>query len=240
MVSWLFAPFWFNPMAFDGGKTRQDMRNWLLWMRRKDSSPLLSWEAWYAEEHEYLQTGSWMKRLHVLSPGFRYALTFVGLVASLSEKQLHEGLIEELTRYALIVGSVLGLLLLLLCCRYALRTSYLTMRIASTFLTVAVVLAVPVVLSAFSLYKILLLCAAFGYFVAAATRVFMMFGKPRAVLLPMQVYDYLCGGCLIGLCLLLSVPQFCRALQTKSLLSAVFERRIAHNEIMRLLATGTE
>jgi hypothetical protein len=33
----------------------------------------------------------------------------------------------------------------------------------------------------------------------------------------------------------LSVPPICRTLQTKSLLSAVFERRVAHNEIMQLL-----
>ena len=83
----------------------------------------------------------------------------------------------------------------------------------------------------------LLLCAATGYFLAAATRVPMMFGKPRACLLAMQAYDYLTGGLLLGLCYTLSVPQFCRQLQTKSLLSAVFERRIAHNEIMRLIGS---
>ena len=43
---------------------------------------------------------------------------------------------------------------------------------------------------------------------------------------------------LLGLCCLLSIPSCCRALQTKSLLSAVFERRVAHTEIMRMLAAG--
>ena len=44
MVSWLFAPFWFNPMAFDPTKAKADVRSWLLWMRRKDASINTSWE----------------------------------------------------------------------------------------------------------------------------------------------------------------------------------------------------
>ena len=87
----------------------------------------------------------------------------------------------------------------------------------------------------------LLLFAACGYLGGFITRVFMTFGKSRNPLcrIPMHAYDYLCGGLLLGLCWALSVPQFCRKLQTKSLLSAVFERRIAHNEVMKLLDSSS-
>jgi len=211
-----------------------------MWMRRKDASLETSWEAWYEDEHTYLNTGSWMKRLHVLSPGLRYGLTFVGLLASLSEKSVHEGVLLELQFLGTIVGAVLGLLLLLLLLRYLFRHSFLALRIGSTFLTIGGVFAVPIVLSQVSLYRILMLFAACGYFLGLTTRVFMACSRARnpLCLLPMQAYDYLCGGLLLGLCCLLSVPQFCRQLQTKSLLSAVFERRIAHNEVMKLLDSG--
>ena len=96
MIAWLFAPFWFNPLAFDQGKLRQDVQAWLMWMRRKDGNPLTSWEAWYEEEHSYTTTGSWMKRLHIVSPGIRYGLTFIGLLAALSEQKLHDGVLLEL------------------------------------------------------------------------------------------------------------------------------------------------
>jgi len=240
MVSWLFAPFWFNPMAFDTNKTNQDLKGWLLWMRRKDASQTTSWEAWYEEEHTYLQTGSWLKRLHVLSPGVRYALTFVGLLAALSDTSLHEGVLKELKFLGIIVGGVFGVLLLLALLRYVFRHSYIALRVGSTLLTVSAVVAVPVVLSYLSLYRILLLLAACGYFLGFVTRVLMTIGKPRNPLcrLPMQAYDYLIGGLLLFLCLSLSVLQCCRQLQTKSLLSAVFERRIAHNEVMKLLDTS--
>jgi callose synthase len=238
MVSWLFAPFWFNPLAFDAAKTREDLHTWLLWMRRKDSSPVASWEAWYAEEHSYLNTGSWNKKMHVLAPGVRYALTFVGLLMALSEHEPGQSLLVEMQTLLVALGALLGLLLLLLLLRYILRRSYLALRIGSTLLFLASVIAIPIVLSSLSPYKLLLLCAACGYGFAAVKRVFMACGQPRACILIMQPYDYLCGGLLLGLCCLLSVPQFCSKLQTKSLLSAVFERHIAHNEIMRLLQTN--
>ena len=234
MVSWLFAPFWFNPLAFDPAKVRQDVKRWLLWMRRKDASPNTSWEAWYEDEHSYLQTGSWLK-LHVFSPGVRYALTFIGLLGAISERELHEGVVIGLEDLGTLVGGLLGVVGVLLLLRRLLRTSHLALRVGSTFLTIGSFIAIPVVLSMVSLYKILLVCAACGYFVAAVARVPLMFGQPRACILVFQVYDYLCGGLLLGLCCVLSVPQFCRRLQTKSLLSAVFERRVAHNDIMRLI-----
>ena len=109
------------------------------------------------------------------------------------------------------------------------------LRVGSAFLMIGSVLAVPIILSAVSLYQILLVFASCGYLVAAITRLPITVGQPRLCRYAMQAYDYLCGGLLLGLCCTLSVPQFCRALQTKSLLSAVFERRVAHTEIMRML-----
>ena len=237
MISWLFAPFWFNPLAFDQAKLRQDVRGWLLWMRRKDASPMLSWEAWYEEEHSYTTTNSWNKKLHMFAPGVRYAFTFVGLVASISETTMEKGFVKELEKLGLVVGGVLAALLMLLMLRYMMvqSRSHLALRVGSTFLAIGAAICVPLVLSTISLYKILLVCAAVGYFCAALTRLPMCIGKPRWCIPLMQGYDYLCGGLLLGLCCLLSIPSCCRALQTKSLLSAVFERRVAHTEIMRML-----
>ena len=162
------------------------------------------------------------------------------LLASLSETHLSEGVVHELRVLGVIVGGLLAALLVVVLLRAALRRSHLALRVASTFLTVGSVVAVPIVLSVVSIYKILLAMAACGYFLAAAVRVPMMFGKPRACAIIMQGYDYFLGGLLLALLSLLSLPQFCRALQTKSLLSAVFERRVAHQEIMRLLEASSK
>lgn len=117
------------------------------------------------------------------------------------------------------------------------ENSFMMQRIGSTFVTIGTVIAIPLILSYFSLYRILLLAAACGYFLGFTTRVFMTCGWHRnpLCLLPMQMYDYLCGGLLMGMCYLLSMFGACRQCQTRSLLSAVFERRIAHNDVMKLL-----
>ena len=120
---------------------------------------------------------------------------------------------------------------------YALRALFRTAPRAARRLDLPTIGSVVAILLSMVSYKILLICAAVGYFLAAVARVPLMFGRPRTMILVFQAYDYLCGGLLLGLCCLLSLPQFCRRLQTKSLLSAVFERRIAHNEIMRLIGS---
>ena len=40
VVAWLFAPFWFNPLAFDLKKNLTDLRRWWQWMQRKDAAAL--------------------------------------------------------------------------------------------------------------------------------------------------------------------------------------------------------
>ena len=44
VLAWLFAPFWFNPLAFDRAKLKADASQWLLWMERKDANMVASWE----------------------------------------------------------------------------------------------------------------------------------------------------------------------------------------------------
>jgi len=70
MVSWIFAPFWFNPMAFDGKKTSQDLKGWLLWMRRKDGTANSSWEV-----HSLSQPVPRMTP-HVWDPSYPHGHTF--------------------------------------------------------------------------------------------------------------------------------------------------------------------
>lgn len=54
-VSWLFAPFWFNPLCFEWSKVTSDFEDWLEWMKRVESDPSRSWKAWFKQEQEHLQ-----------------------------------------------------------------------------------------------------------------------------------------------------------------------------------------
>lgn len=43
-VSFLFAPFWFNPLSFHWGKVVQDYKIWMRWMNATGGSSSNSWE----------------------------------------------------------------------------------------------------------------------------------------------------------------------------------------------------
>jgi hypothetical protein len=72
-------------------------------------------ETWWREEHEYLDTRSWVKKLHIFLPSIRYALTFIGILAALSKQPLHEGtaFLRELRTFAAVAGGVLAAVMLL-------------------------------------------------------------------------------------------------------------------------------
>lgn len=43
-LSFLFAPFWFNPLSFHWGKVVQDYKIWMRWMMGTGGNSSNSWE----------------------------------------------------------------------------------------------------------------------------------------------------------------------------------------------------
>ncbi|GMH89989.1 hypothetical protein TL16_g11630, partial [Triparma laevis f. inornata] len=52
-VSFLAAPFWFNPLTFEWQVVRNDYANWTGWMRGQGGGALKSWEVWWTEENSF-------------------------------------------------------------------------------------------------------------------------------------------------------------------------------------------
>jgi len=239
VLAWLFAPFWFNPLAFDRTKLKDDLAQWLLWMERKDANMVSSWESWWLDEHSYLATKSWAKKLSILVPMFRYLLMFVGILAALSGRPLHEGVLNEARVLGIVVGSLLACLAALYVVRCVLRRSMFLLRVLSTLLLAALVVFIPLLLRTFSFFDVLLLAAACGYLVAALVRIPFACGyTPQLVMTAFKVYDYLQGGLLLALCFVLSAPGFVKNLQNRALLSQAFDRGVTYAEISRVLAVS--
>lgn len=58
-VSWLFAPYIFNPSGFEWQKTVEDFRDWTNWLFYRGGIGVKgeeSWEAWWEEELAHIQT----------------------------------------------------------------------------------------------------------------------------------------------------------------------------------------
>lgn len=59
VFSWLFAPYIFNPSGFEWQKTVEDFDDWTSWLLYKGGVGVKgdhSWEAWWAEEQNHIQT----------------------------------------------------------------------------------------------------------------------------------------------------------------------------------------
>ncbi|CAO2833194.1 unnamed protein product [Amaranthus hypochondriacus] len=87
VVSWLIAPFVFNPSGFDWLKTVDDFSDFMNWMWYKAGvfvKSEQSWEAWWYEEQDHLRTtGLWGKLLEVIL-NLRFFFFQFGIVYQLS------------------------------------------------------------------------------------------------------------------------------------------------------------
>ncbi|VFQ91676.1 unnamed protein product, partial [Cuscuta campestris] len=58
-ISWLFAPYLFNPSGFEWQKTVEDFRDWTNWLLYRGGIGVKgeeSWEAWWDEELAHIRT----------------------------------------------------------------------------------------------------------------------------------------------------------------------------------------
>ncbi|KAL3623862.1 Callose synthase 10 [Castilleja foliolosa] len=59
VISWLFAPYIFNPSGFEWQKTVEDFDDWINWLMYKGGVGIKgdnSWESWWDEEQMHIQT----------------------------------------------------------------------------------------------------------------------------------------------------------------------------------------
>ncbi|TYH27053.1 hypothetical protein ES288_A02G038800v1 [Gossypium darwinii] len=70
VLSWIFAPFLFNPLGFDWLKTVYDFEEFMNWIWCRDgvlAKATQSWERWWNEEQDHLVTTSlWGKLLEIV------------------------------------------------------------------------------------------------------------------------------------------------------------------------------
>ncbi|XP_050219480.1 callose synthase 9 [Mercurialis annua] len=93
-LSWLFAPYLFNPSGFEWQKTVEDFRDWTNWLLYRGGIGVKgeeSWEAWWDEELSHIRTfgGRIMEtilslRFFIFQYGIVYKLDIQGNQTSLS------------------------------------------------------------------------------------------------------------------------------------------------------------
>lgn len=90
VVSWLFAPFLFNPSGFEWQKIVDDWEDWAKWISSKGGIGVpgkRSWESWWEEEQEHLQYTGFTGRLCEVILSLRFFLYQYGIVYQLNMAQ---------------------------------------------------------------------------------------------------------------------------------------------------------
>ncbi|XP_077211954.1 callose synthase 5-like [Tasmannia lanceolata] len=83
VVSWLFAPFLFNPSGFEWQKIVDDWEDWTKWISSRGGIGVpanKSWESWWEEEQEHLQYTGFSGRFWEIVLSLRFFLYQYGIV----------------------------------------------------------------------------------------------------------------------------------------------------------------
>ena len=85
-ISWLFAPFLFNPSGFDWQKIVDDWTDWNRWMGNRGGTGIpsdKSWESWWDEENEHLKYSNIRGKILEIILAFRFFIYQYGIVYQL-------------------------------------------------------------------------------------------------------------------------------------------------------------
>ena len=85
--SWLFAPFVFNPSAFEWQKTVDDWTDWKRWMGNRGGIGISvdrSWESWWESEQQHLKYTSVRGRVLEIILALRFLIYQYGIVYHLN------------------------------------------------------------------------------------------------------------------------------------------------------------
>ncbi|CAL9771431.1 unnamed protein product [Musa acuminata subsp. burmannicoides] len=85
--TWLFAPFLFNPSGFEWQKIVDDWDDWSKWINSRGGIGVpanKSWESWWDEEQEHLQSTGFLGRFWEIVLSLRFFLFQYGIVYHLN------------------------------------------------------------------------------------------------------------------------------------------------------------
>lgn len=231
VAGWLFAPFWFNPMAFEWSKNIDSLHTFNYWMARQDNSPDRSWTAWWSQEVSYYNKLDNSKKFLLTLQSFRHALVGMCLLSYKRSSSL-----EVVVCAALIVG--VGSLILLVRNRVAVNSQFFYRATKAILILVFVVVFVTMLnifRASFAglLHSLLTFVALFyvGNFIAEC---FLIWGSSSSPALRrvFKLQDYFIGwGILATLCVMsiLRVPSI---IQTRLMFHNAFSRGVLIDRLL--------
>lgn len=112
VVTWLFAPFLFNPSGFEWQKVVEDWKDWNKWIQNQGGIGVhqdKSWESWWNDEQAHLKHSGLIARIVEILLSLRFFIYQYGLVYHLDISQENKDFLVYLLSW-LVICSIFLLL----------------------------------------------------------------------------------------------------------------------------------
>ncbi|CAI5524507.1 unnamed protein product [Closterium sp. Naga37s-1] len=243
-LSWLFAPFVFNPSAFEWQKVVEDWEDWNRWIGAYGGIGVKgdrSWESWWEEEQEHLVHTGWVGRLVEVVLSLRFLIYQYGIVYTLDVNNGSTSLLIYGISWLVVLGLLIVFKVVSMSSRRFGADLQLLFRIikAVTFCCLVIALALIIGLTSFTwgdLFACILAAIPTGWFmlqVAQAIRPIIPSSMWDSVKGLAVLYEYLFGLILFIPIAVLAWFPFVSEFQTRLLFNQAFSRGL---QISRILA----
>lgn len=109
-ITWLFAPFLFNPSGFSWDKIVDDWKDWNKWIRQQGGIGVQqdkSWQSWWDDEQSHLRRSGLGSRLIEILLSFRFFIYQYGLVYHLDISQQSKNFLVYVLSWVVILAVFL-------------------------------------------------------------------------------------------------------------------------------------
>ncbi|PIN16654.1 1,3-beta-glucan synthase/callose synthase catalytic subunit [Handroanthus impetiginosus] len=237
-MTWLFAPFLFNPSGFNWGKIVDDWKDWNKWIKQQGGIGIQqdkSWQSWWIEEQAHLLHCGITSRLIELLLSLRFFLYQYGLVYHLDISGQNKNFIVYVLSWIVIVIIFLLLKIVNVGRHYLSANHQLAFRLFKAFLFLSI-WATIITLSLIcdlSVRDLIVCCLAFlptgwGLILVAQTLRPMIerTGLWHFTRVFARAYDYGMGVVLFAPIAVLAWLPIISAFQTRFLFNEAFSRRL--------------
>ncbi|PQQ13143.1 callose synthase 5 [Prunus yedoensis var. nudiflora] len=247
VVSWLFAPFLFNPSGFEWQKIVEDFDDWSKWISSHGGMGVpaaKSWESWWDEEQEHLQYTGFLGRFWEIVLALRFFLFQYGIVYHLNVARRDKSIMVYGLSWLVIVAVMIILKVVSLGRKRFSADFQLMFRLLKLFLFIGFVVTIGMLFSFLSLtvgdifvsllaflptgWALLLISQACKPMVKALG----MWGSVKALA---RGYEYVMGLVIFVPVAVLAWFPFVSEFQTRLLFNQAFSRGL---QIQRILAGG--
>ncbi|KAK4487202.1 hypothetical protein RD792_006522 [Penstemon davidsonii] len=244
-MTWLFAPFLFNPSGFNWGKIVDDWKDWNKWIKQQGGigiQPDKSWQSWWNEEQAHLLHSGITSRIIELLLSLRFFIYQYGLVYHLDISGQNKNFVVYVLSWIVIVVIFLLLKVVNVGRQYLSANHHMVFRLFKAFLFLGV-LATIITLSLIchlSWRDLIVCCLAFlptgwGLIMVSQTLRPKIEGTGlwHFTRVFARAYDYGMGVVLFAPIAALAWLPIISAFQTRFLFNEAFSRRL---QIQRILA----